>query len=62
MSKYDSRDWFDEPKCSVCRDSGWWYPTEHAVKTNTVIRCPRCYPSDDMRRAHDIPDRTGERP
>lgn len=59
MTTYGKRDWFSEPKCQTCRDSGWWYPTEHAFNTNTVIRCPRCYPSDAMRRAEQAPDRTG---
>lgn len=57
---YGKRDWHQPPKCSTCSDSGWWFPSEHAFVRNEVIRCPKCYPSDAMRRARDIPDRTGE--
>ena len=56
-----AKGFYVEPKCAKCRDSGWWYPSAHAERRNEVIPCPRCYPSDRMRRAEHAPDRLGER-
>jgi hypothetical protein len=44
------KNYYRDPSCATCRDSGWYYPTEGAAKRNEVIACPKCNPQNSALR------------